>query len=58
MMELRRQGMSEAEIRGSVHFLCGPLNVAALAVFVGALVAWNAEWRRKRKLGSTDSLGE
>jgi hypothetical protein len=51
MIELGQQGVSPREIQQRLHFLCAPLNVAAIVVLIGAGVAERIERRRKHKLG-------
>ena len=49
MMKLRQQGLSPAEIHKRIYFLCGPLNVSAIVVLIGAGIAEIVE-RKYRKI--------
>ena len=39
MMKLLQEGLSTVEIQRRIRFLCGPLNVSAIIVLIGAGIA-------------------
>jgi len=48
MMKLRQEGLSTVEIQRRIHFLCGPLNVSAIMVLIGAGIAGIVERKNRR----------
>ena len=53
-MELKQQGMSTDEIHERVHYLCGPLNIAAIILLIAVIVTGIVENLYKRKQRRSD----